>query len=79
MEKLTAAYFPIEIQDCKASGLFETGALVSCTSYNCYRKFTINPYHAKGYLQLVTTSTKHDYSCNCSKCSSMPSRTIVLY
>ena len=42
-------------------------------------KWQFNPYHTKGYSQLVSTSTKHDYSCNCSKCSSMPSRTIVLY
>ena len=39
----------------------------------------INPYHTEGYLQLVSTSTKHDYSHNCSNCSSMPSGTIVLY
>ena len=40
---------------------------------------SLNPYHTKGFSQLVSTSTKHDYSHNCSKCSSMPSGTIVLY
>ena len=38
-----------------------------------------NPYHAKGYSQLVSTSAKHDYSCKWSKCSSMPSGTICLH
>ena len=39
----------------------------------------LNPYHAEGYSRLVSTSAKHDYSHNCSKCSSTPSGTIVLY
>ena len=39
----------------------------------------LNPYHAEGYSRLVSTSTKRDYSRNCSKCSSTPSGTIVLY
>ena len=39
----------------------------------------INPYHTKGYLWLVSTSAKHDYSHNRSKYSSRPSGTIVLY
>ena len=38
-----------------------------------------NPYHTEGYSWLVSTSTKHDYSCDHSKCSSMPSGTKVLY
>ena len=41
----------------------------------CY----LNPYHANGYLWLVSTSAKHDYSHDHSKCSSTPSGTIVLY
>ena len=41
--------------------------------------YLLNPYHAEGYLQLVSTSAKHEYSHNHSKCSSMPSGTIVLY
>ena len=39
----------------------------------------INPYHTEGYSQLVSTSAKCDYSHDHSKCSSMPSGTIVLY
>ena len=39
----------------------------------------INPYHAKGYTWLVSTSTKCNYSHDQSKCSSMPSGTIVLH
>ena len=42
-------------------------------------EWQFNPYHADGYSWLVSTSTKHEYSHNCSKCSSMPSGTIVLY
>ena len=37
----------------------------------------VNPYHAEGYSQLVPNYAKHDYSCNRSKCSTMPSVTIV--
>ena len=44
-----------------------------------YSSWYINPYHAKGYSWLVSTSAKHDYSCDWSKCSSTLSRTIVLY
>ena len=40
-------------------------------------KTLFNPYHAKGYSWLVSTSAKHDYSCDHSKCSTMPSGTIV--
>ena len=43
------------------------------------RQMPINPYHAKGYSQLVSTSAKCNYSHDRSNCSSMPSRTIVLY
>ena len=40
---------------------------------------SINPYQAEGYSRLVSTSAKCDYSRDRSKCSSMPSTTIVLY
>ena len=39
----------------------------------------LNPYHTEGYSWIVSTSAKCEYSHNHSKCSSMPSRTIVLY
>ena len=38
----------------------------------------VKPYHAEGYSRLVSTSAKHDYSRDWSKCSTMPSATIVL-
>ena len=37
----------------------------------------LNPYHAKGYSQLVPNYATQDYSCDQSKCSTMPSATIV--
>ena len=40
-------------------------------------KRDINPYHAKGYLQLVPNYAKCDYSHDWSKCSTTPSMTIV--
>ena len=39
--------------------------------------FNFNPYHAEGYSQLVSNYATHDYSHNQSKCSTMPSATIV--
>ena len=38
----------------------------------------INPYHAKGYLRLVPNYAKCNYSHDQSKCSTMPSVTIVV-
>ena len=38
-EMSTAADFLKEIKGCKVSCLFDTGAGVSCISYNCYVKF----------------------------------------
>ena len=37
----------------------------------------INPYHAEGYSRLVPNYAKCDYSRDWSKCSTMPSMTIV--
>ena len=37
----------------------------------------LNPYHAERYLQLVSNYAKCDYSRDQSKCSTMPSVTIV--
>ena len=37
----------------------------------------LNPYHAKGYSWLVSNYATCDYSRNQSKCSTMPSMTIV--
>ena len=37
----------------------------------------LNPYHAEGYSQLVSNYATHDYSRDQSKCSIMPSATIV--
>ena len=37
----------------------------------------VNPYHTKGYSWLMPNYAKCDYSCNRSKCSTMPSATIV--
>ena len=37
----------------------------------------VNPYHAEGYLWLVPNHSKCDYSHDWSKCSTMPSVTIV--
>ena len=45
-EKPTTADFPIEIQDYKARSPLDTGASVSCMSYNrisYYRKFITKP------------------------------------
>ena len=36
-----------------------------------------SPYHAEGYSRLVANHAKRDYSCDRSKCSTMPSVTIV--
>ena len=40
---------------------------------------TLTLRHAEGYSQLVSTSTKCNYSRNWSKCSTMPSTTIVMW
>ena len=39
--------------------------------------FFISPYHAKGYSWLVSNYATCDYSRDQSKCSTMPSTTIV--
>ena len=39
--------------------------------------YSFNPYHTEGYLQLVANHAKCNYSYDQSKCSTMPSATIV--
>ena len=65
----TISYVPIKL--CRIAG--------SIHLFRIRERLNNNPYHTKGYLWLVSTSTKHDYSRDHSKCSSMPSGTIVLY
>ena len=50
-----------------------------CCTYHVCVVLHINPYHAKGYSRLVPNHTKRDYSRDWSKCSTMPSATIVLW
>ena len=42
-----------------------------------YKELIVNPYHTKGYSQLVANHAKHNYSHDQSKCSTMPSATIA--
>ena len=62
------------------TGYIITGSLQRTRPITPY-KFPItnhvNPYHAEGYSRLVPNYAKRDYSRDRSKCSTMPSATIV--